>query len=89
MLASTLIWWALASGELSPIVLPDPALAALAMVLVRSSIASRSVVLPDAKGPTMAMHFGPVDLPPARFPMMFPPIIALIQERQPVLPTVA
>ncbi|CCV15737.1 hypothetical protein MESS4_820026 [Mesorhizobium sp. STM 4661] len=39
------------------------------MAPARASIASRSVVLPLAKGPTMAMHFGPVRRPPARVPM--------------------
>src|SRR5690606_32058425 len=40
------------------------------MAPVRARMASRSVVLPLEKGPTMAMHFGPVRRPPARFPML-------------------
>src|SRR3954468_2514125 len=40
------------------------------MAPVRARMASKSVVLPLAKGPTMAMHFGPVHLPPARLPIM-------------------
>jgi hypothetical protein len=40
------------------------------MAPVRARIASRRVDLPLAKGPTMATHFGPERLPPARFPMI-------------------
>src|SRR5215203_2317075 len=47
------------------------------MAPVRARIASKSVVLPLAKGPTMAMHFGPVRLPPARLPIM--PDLLLIE----------
>jgi hypothetical protein len=65
-----------ASGELSDTVLPDETGFWRAIAPVRASMASRRVVFPLAKGPTMAMHFGPVRLPPARLPMLLASTLA-------------
>lgn len=65
--ASILMACALASALLSATVLPEPIWFCRAMAPVRARIASSKVDLPLAKGPTMATHFGPVRLPPARF----------------------
>ncbi len=53
------------------------------MAPVRARIASRRVVFPLAKGPTMAMHFGPVRLPQARLPMGWPSTQVFPLERRP------
>ena len=86
--ASTLMACARASAEWSPTVLPEPVGFCLGMAPVRARIASRSVVLPLAKGPTMAMHFGPVRLPPARLPISLTSS-SLILRRRPASAAVA
>jgi hypothetical protein len=63
-LTSTLIWWARASGEASPTVFFSPTVPCRVIAPVRARMASRSVVLPLANGPTSAMHRGPGILPP-------------------------
>jgi hypothetical protein len=62
ILTSTLIWWARASGEASPIVFPSPIVPCRLIAPVRANIASSRVVLPLANGPTSAMHLGPATL---------------------------
>ena len=57
---STDIEWARASALASPVMLPEAARPARSIVPVRSRIASRREVLPLWKGPTIAMHRGPV-----------------------------
>src|SRR6185312_4768894 len=55
--------------EWSETVLPEAIGFWRGMAPVRARMASRRVVLPLEKGPTMAMHFGPERLPPARYSM--------------------
>jgi hypothetical protein len=56
---STLMAWARASAAPSPTVEPADTRPARSIAPVRAKMASRRVVLPLWKGPTMAMHRGP------------------------------
>jgi hypothetical protein len=61
---STLMPCERASAEPSPMVEPDSTLPWRWIAPVRANIASRSVVFPLWKGPTNAMHRGPIGLAP-------------------------
>ena len=91
-LTSTLIWWARASGEASPTVLPSPVVPWRVTAPVRARIASSSEVLPLANGPTSAMHRGPAILPPfvPFVDMALPPhgCFCQPQSRRPAVPMI-
>src|SRR3984893_15501996 len=71
----TPILWRRASALASPTDVPVSTLPARGMAPVRASIASRSVVLPLWKGPTSAIHCGPL------VPFSLSPITASLDVR--------